>query len=104
LLVSLVAPRYFGAVSKSEEAALKQSLYVMRDAIDKFYSDHERYPEELRELVSMRYLRAIPVDPYTQRADSWVLVAPQTGIKGKVFDVRSGALVRARDGTEVARW
>ncbi len=104
LLLSFVAPRYFGTVSRAQETALKQSLYQMRDAIDKFYGDHERYPNTLAELVSARYLRVLPVDPLTQRADSWVLVAPPESVPGGVFDVRSGARVRGQDGTDVATW
>lgn len=104
LLVGLVAPKYFSTVSRAEETALKSSLFQMRDAIDKFYSDQARYPTELSELVSARYLRAIPIDPLTQRNDTWVVVAPAAGQPGKVFDVRSGVAGRGRDGTSVAGW
>jgi general secretion pathway protein G len=104
LLLTFVAPRYFGSVNRAEEAALKQSLWHMRDAIDKFYGDNGRYPEELAELVTGRYLRTVPADPFTARNDSWVIVAPPSGVAGRVYDVRSGAPKRASDGTEVAKW
>ncbi|MDL1863294.1 prepilin-type N-terminal cleavage/methylation domain-containing protein [Betaproteobacteria bacterium PRO7] len=102
LLVSLVAPRYFGTVTRAEETALRQNLVQMRDAIDKFYGDHARYPNELAELVALRYLRTIPVDPLTRSSETWVIVAPAAGLPGKVFDVRSGARGRAADGTDFA--
>lgn len=104
LLVSLVAPKYFSTVSRAEETALRNSLAQMRDAIDKFYGDRDRYPDDLAELVGARYLRAIPTDPLTRRSDSWVTVAPQGGQPGKVFDVRSGFDGRGVDGSAVADW
>lgn len=104
LLLSYVAPRYFGAVSRAEEAALRQNLFQMRDAIDKFYGDRLRYPNDLNELVSARYLRLIPPDPLTQRNSSWVTVAPRDGVAGKVANVRSGAPGQGSDGTDYATW
>ena len=38
-LLSLVTPRYFDSMSRSKEKILKNDLIVMREAIDKFYSD-----------------------------------------------------------------
>lgn len=104
LLLSYVAPRYFGAVSRAEEAALRQNLFQMRDAIDKFYGDRLRYPNDLNELVSARYLRLIPPDPLTQGNSSWIIVAPRDGVAGKVANVRSGAPGQGSDGTDYATW
>ena len=44
----------------------------MREAIDKFAGDQGRLPAGLDELVSRSYLKAIPLDPITDRRDSWV--------------------------------
>ncbi len=104
LLLSYIAPRYFGAVTRAEEAALRQNLYQMRDAIDKFYGDRLHYPNDLNELVSSRYLRSIPPDPITKRANTWVVIAPKGNVSGKVADVRSSATGRASDGTDYATW
>jgi general secretion pathway protein G len=76
----------------------------VRDAIDKFYSDQQRYPQTLDELVAKRYLRSLPEDPVTQRKDSWVIVAPTDKGAGAVFDVHSGATGQARDGSTYASW
>ena len=75
-LLSIVAPRYFNSLDRSKETVLRQDLGVMRDAIDKFYSDTGNYPGELAELVEKRYLRAVPVDPLTESAATWVAVPP----------------------------
>jgi general secretion pathway protein G len=103
-LLAIATPRYFRSVDQSREVALKQSLSVMRDAIDKFYGDQGAYPESLEALVEKRYLRSVPVDPVTESAATWQIVAPAEPIKGKVYNVRSGAEGRAADGTEYKEW
>ncbi|HEX6266463.1 MAG TPA: prepilin-type N-terminal cleavage/methylation domain-containing protein [Burkholderiales bacterium] len=91
LLLSVVVPDYVGRIKRAEEAVLKENLVVMRDALDKHYADAGKYPGSLHELVSKRYLRAIPPDPFTQSEGSWVAVPPSDPNKGGVYDVRSGA-------------
>ncbi|MCX7289586.1 prepilin-type N-terminal cleavage/methylation domain-containing protein [Janthinobacterium sp.] len=104
MLLSLSVPRYFGNVDKAKESVLRQNLAQTRDAIDKYFGDNGRYPDSLDEIVTRRYLRKLPVDPITDRSDSWVIVAPEKKDMGGVFDVRSGATGRARDGSEYASW
>lgn len=104
LLLSVAAPRYVQHLDAARDVALKENLRQMRDAIDKFYADQARYPVALDELVTRRYLRSLPVDPVTQRADSWVIVAPANRAQGGVFDVRSSAPGQARDGSLYATW
>lgn len=104
MLLSLSVPRYFGNVDKAKESVLRQNLAQTRDAIDKYFGDNGRYPDSLDEIVTRRYLRKLPVDPITDRSDSWVIVAPGKKDMGAVFDVRSGAAGRARDGSEYASW
>lgn len=103
LLLGLAAPRYVQHLQTAREVALRENLRQIRDAIDKFYGDQARYPAGLDELVAKRYLRALPVDPVTERPDTWVRVAPPTG-DGALFDVRSGAPGTARDGSNYASW
>lgn len=108
-LLSIAAPRYFDHLERAREASVKQSLAVMRDAIDKFKGDTGSYPRALQELAGKRYLRSIPVDPLTDRSDTWVEVAPPARVEslepaGGVWDVRSGAEGVGRDGTDYASW
>src|SRR3954452_19252334 len=91
LLLSVVVPDYLGRVKRAEEAVLKENLVVMRDALDKHYADAGKYPGSLDELVSKRYLRAIPNDPFTQSASTWIAVPPSDPQKGAVYDIRSAA-------------
>lgn len=104
-LLSLVAPRYFDTVSRSRETTLKHDLIIMRDAIDKYYSDTGSYPDSLQDLVQRKYLRALPEDPITNRTDTWTFVAPtDVSIKGSIYDIHSGAEGSAEDGSLYAEW
>jgi general secretion pathway protein G len=102
-LLSIVVPKYFNSLDRSKEVVLRQDLSIMRDAIDKFYSDTGKYPSELVELVEKRYLRAIPVDPLTESAETWIAV-PSTREDGGIYDVRSGSPEQAKDGTFYEAW
>ena len=104
VLLTIALPRYFGSIERSKEVTLKQTLAVTRDALDKFFADNGRYPESLAELAERRYLRAMPVDPLTESADSWVIVAPpaDSTLKGAVYNIKSGASGKTADGVDFA--
>jgi general secretion pathway protein G len=105
LLLTIAVPRYFAHIERTKEATLKQDLAVMRDAIDKFHGDRGRYPESLEELVTLRYMRSVPVDPITDSTSTWkVLPPPDSDAKGSVYDVRSGADGAGVDGKSFADW
>ena len=104
LLVTLALPQYFGSVQKSKDAVLKENLVLMRDALDKYYADHDQYPDTLDELVSNKYLRSIPRDPVTESALTWVTVPPEDPDKGGVYDVHSGASGNGADGSPYEDW
>jgi len=104
VLLTIAVPRYFGSVDRAKEAVLRENLYQMRDAIGKYHADRGRYPETLDALATDKYLRKVPLDPLTESAATWVIVAHEDPQKGGVFDVKSGAPGRASDGTEFATW
>jgi general secretion pathway protein G len=103
-LLTLAVPRYFSSVDKSKEAVLKENLYQMRDAIGKYYADRGKYPESLQSLAPDKYLRTVPLDPVTDSATTWIVVAPEDPQKGGVQDVKSGAQGKALDGSEFSTW
>ena len=88
LLLSLALPHYMATLERGREQVLQSNLATMREAIDKYYGDRGRYPDKLEDLVTQRYLRAIPNDPYLE-APTWVVIAPRDADKGGVIDVRS---------------
>jgi len=104
-LLTIAVPRYFQHLDRAREAALRESLAVMRDAVDKYRGDTGRYPETLDELVTKRYLRKVPPDPITESTESWVIVPPpdEPGQR-KVWDIRSGAEGQGQNGSDYASW
>jgi general secretion pathway protein G len=104
-LLTLVAPRYFQTLDRSRETVLRHDLNVMRDAIDKYYSDTGVYPDTLEDLVQRRYLREVPVDPVTGSWETWLLLPPvDPEATGNIYDVRSGSPEVAEDGSYYADW
>jgi general secretion pathway protein G len=104
-LLSLVAPRYFETMERSKEATLRHDLSVMRDAIDKYYSDKGAYPDTLEDLIYGQYLRAIPDDPITQNAGTWIVTPPSDpNARGSVYNIHSGAEGEASDGSMYVQW
>lgn len=103
-LLSIVLPRYLGGVERSKETTLRQDLNIMRDALDKYYGDTGNYPTGLDELVAKHYLKAIPQDPITESSGTWTAIPPSDLSKGGVFDVKSGATGKARNGKLYSEW
>lgn len=104
LLLALVTPRYFASVSRAEETTLKHNLAALRDAIDKHYADHGKYPATIEELVRKKYIRSVPVDPVTHSDATWIAVPREDARTAGIYDVRSGATGTARDGSAYAKW
>jgi general secretion pathway protein G len=90
LMLSIVMPDYVGRTKRAEEAVLRENLAMMRDALDKHYADAGQYPSSLDELVSKRYLRAVPPDPFTNNRN-WTPVPPTDPKRGGIYDIHSSA-------------
>jgi len=103
-LLTIAVPRYFHSLDQSRETILRQDLAVMRDALDKYDSDKGHFPETIDLLATEHYVRAIPVDPYTKTAASWIPVPSDDPDNPGVKDLHSGAPGAARDGTPYATW
>jgi len=100
---------YGNSVQRAKEATLKEDLFRMRDAIDQYYADKNKYPGSLEDLVSEKYLRAVPVDPFTQSTDSWQTTTsePDPGIpslESGISNVKSGSEQTGLDGSRYADW
>ena len=104
VLLTLAVPRYLTSVERSKEAVLRQNLATLRETLDKYLADTGQFPTQLADLVSRKYLRAIPVDPITESAETWVLVGSGDPQRPGIADVRSGAQTAASDGSNFAEW
>jgi len=104
LLLTIASPRYFKNVDRAKEATLKQNLNAVREGIDKYYADKGEFPTNLEELVLKRYINKLPIDPFTESSDTWVIIAPEPPEEGDLFDLHSGASGNGEDGTPFSEW
>ena len=106
ILATIAQPMFRNAVVQAREAALRENLYVLRDAIDKYFADNDKYPESLADLVEKRYVRKVPKDPITGSTETWQL-AYYTDDKGQqacIIDVKSGSDATGSDGQKYSDW
>ena len=103
-LLTLAVPRYFSSLQKSKEVVMRENLWIMRDALDKYFGDVGRYPDQLQDLATKKYLRAVPIDPLTETSTTWRVIPPDDPEKGGVYDVKSGAEGTATGGMAYSEW
>ena len=131
ILSSAALPVFKYTVIRQKETELRRDLREMKDAIDRYKDTADRnqirveigsegYPPDLETLVKgvqlgassdrkIRFLRKIPVDPMTGRAE-WGQRAVQDDPDSKswggknVFDVYSKSTGTALDGTKYSDW
>lgn len=107
ILATVSQPLFRGAVLQAREAALRENLYVLRDAIDKYYADNDKYPESLTDLVEKRYVRRIPKDPMTGSTETWqpiLYTDEKSSQPAGIMDVRSGSDGVGSDGQKYSDW
>jgi general secretion pathway protein G len=109
ILASVSMVQYRNSVTRAEEAALKENLFRLRDAMDQFYADKNKWPADLAELVSEGYIREVPTDPITKSKDTWQTNQAQPdpnnpASAGGIDNVHSGSDRTGLDGTPYADW
>jgi len=104
VLLTIAVPRYFHTLDRSRETVLRQDLNVLREAIDKHFGDYGQYPDSMAALVERRYIRAVPVDPYTRSADGWQMVVSEDADHPGIRDVHSSAEGKGSDGLPYKEW
>jgi len=93
----------------AREAALKEDLHVMREAIDSYTMDKQKAPQSLQDLIQDGYLREIPLDPFTRTRDTWVTDASDSmhsldQTDPGVEDVHSSSQETGSDGQPYSSW
>ena len=109
ILASVGMVQYRNSVTRAEEAALKENLFRMRDAMDQFYADKNKWPADLAELVSEGYIREVPTDPFTNSKETWQTSTAEPDANnpasaGGIDNVHSGSDAIGLDGTRYADW
>ncbi len=109
ILAGIGVASYTNSITRSKEAVLREDLFRMRDALDQYYADKAKYPSSLDDLVQEKYLRAIPVDPFTQSKDSWQTEMSEPDPSNPadapgIANVKSGAEGTSFEGVAYAEW
>ena len=109
ILATMGMAQYRQGIVHAREAVLKTDLFDLRDAIDQYYADKGQYPGTLDSLVTDGYIRKVPVDPFTNAADTWQTVPSEpdpnnpTATPG-IYDVKSGSDQTAIYGSKYSEW
>jgi len=69
ILISVAVPTYQRSVQHAKETVLKENLWQMRRAIDQYSADKAKLPQSVEDLVESKYLREMPMDPITEKAE-----------------------------------
>lgn len=69
ILLSVALPTYQRSVQHARELVLEENLWQMRRAIDQYGSDKGKLPQSLEDLKTGGYLREIPIDPISEKAE-----------------------------------
>ncbi len=109
LLAAIAIPSYTSNIRNAKEAVLKEDLHVMRQAIDSYTVDKQKAPQSLDDLAQGGYLKAMPIDPFTKRSDTWMTVQDDSlsnidQTESGIDDVHSGSQQTASDGTSYSTW
>jgi general secretion pathway protein G len=109
VLAAVGLTTYQNSQTRAREAVLSEDLFRMRDAIDQYFADKNKYPASLDALVTEKYMRAIPVDPFTGSADTWQTTLSEgdpanPSAEPGIFDVKSGSDRVGLDGRPYAEW
>jgi general secretion pathway protein G len=120
ILAAVAVSNVRWAQTKARESALRHDLFEMRKSIDDFYADKQKYPESLQALQQQHYLRNVPKDPMTGKAD-WEEVqntpdpsdpnavptdpaASADSAAPGIYDIHSQAAGNGLDGTAYKSW
>jgi general secretion pathway protein G len=112
ILVGIAVPQLQKAPIRAKEATLREDLFTFRTCLDQYYADKGKYPDSLQTLVTDKYIRKIPVDPFTKSADTWQVVmeepdSSETASSQEapgIIDVKSGAKQASLDGSPYNTW
>ena len=109
ILTAVSVPSYQQHVKMAREAVLREDLYLMRMAIDRYALDKLRAPQSINELVTAGYLGEIPRDPFTNSRETWVAIQEDVAqsfdqTQPGISDVHSGSALRASNGSPYSSW
>lgn len=108
ILLGIAIPIYRAQVVASKEGVLKHNLATIRERLDQYKADRNKYPTSLQELVDAGYLREIPEDPMTDSTEWEEVYADydpnEPDAEPGIEDVRSQSAETGVDGRPYSEW
>ncbi len=109
ILLAIAVPSFIASIRSAREAALREDLHTMRDAIEQYTEDKQQGPQSLDDVVQAGYLKSLPMDPMTRRNDTWVTAQSDsyTSVDQSqpgIDDVHSGSDQTGSDGVPYSQW
>lgn len=107
ILAAIALPQYQKTIMHTREAVLRDDLFKMRTLLDQYAADKGKLPQSLDDLITERYMRELPVDPFTGQKD-WTVITGEdpnstSGEQG-VTDVHSASTDVSSEGTPYSEW
>ena len=108
ILIAIAVPLYQRSILGAKESLLKNNLFTLRTTIDEYTYDKKKAPQQLQDLVSAGYLRAVPLDPITGN-DQWITIMEDalTAVDQTdpgIWDIRSRSDQKSLEGTPYSEW
>src|SRR3954451_3428281 len=109
ILVSMAVPAYNQSILRAQESVLRQNLFTLRSLISQYTLDKQKAPQSLEDLVSGGYIKQIPNDPMTGKADWEAVTEEDTNMSPDqqetgIDDVKSASTQTSTDGTAYNTW
>ena len=108
ILLGIAVPNYLAQIRMSRESVLEYNLAMIRERLDQFKADRNKYPSSLQELVERGYMREIPEDPITETRE-WEEVFTdfdpnEPDAEPGISDVKSMSQETGSDGIPYSEW
>lgn len=108
ILIGIAVPVYRTQVIMAKESALQHNLAVIRERIDQYKADKEKWPPSLQSLVEAGYFKDVPVDPMT-KSNTWQEVMSEADpdrpdVEPGVQDVKSMSEEVGMNGRPYSEW
>jgi general secretion pathway protein G len=108
ILAGISVAMYGNSTVSAKEAVLKTDLKDMREAIDAYHADKNKWPPALDALATEKYIRQVPVDPFTGAQD-WSTTASEPDPTNPldepgISDVHSASARMSLTNTPYSEW
>jgi general secretion pathway protein G len=109
MMIFMAIPQLTRVITRRKESVLRNNLSTIRVGVDNYCYDKGKCPQNLEDLVTEGYLRAIPADPMNDYSIDWKRVMEDASQsigprEPGIWDVHSGSDKTSLEGTPYSEW